>query len=174
MGKYHDTLDALVQSHGGGGSRSIPEGPQGGFPHMALPIKPTTQPGGKGVTKMKSFGKYILLLLAHIMVLFIGAIVLSLIFYALMQTKIGYYFVGHLTGGAPDITVVFLPCIISFFSCSAIADRLHAEKSLYALGVTLICANIVFLILNIFHGEAIMANIIQIVLGGLFIVTNRK
>lgn len=123
---------------------------------------------------MKSFGKYILLLIVHIVILLVGAFALGIVFSLLLQTRFGYYFVGHLTGGMPDVTMVFVPCVISFFLCSHIADRMNGGRALLALGITILLVHIISGALNLLNGSAVIANIIQIVLGIAFILTERN
>lgn len=122
---------------------------------------------------MKSFGNLLLLTIVHVLILFIGSGVTAAVFAFLMQTDFGYSFVGHLTGGMPDVAATLVSCVISFFFCQQIAERINAHKSLWWLGILIILSNLIFGLLNLAAGSGIAANIVQGIYG-IFIASSSK
>ena len=118
---------------------------------------------------LKAIGKYLLLLAVHVGTILICATAMSFIFYLLMKTDFGIGFVYHFTGGWPSASIVIIACSISYFLCSEIADRLNADRILFALGITILAFSIAFAIYNLIHSAGILSNIIQAILGIIFI-----
>lgn len=119
---------------------------------------------------MKALLKYLLLLVLNAAVLFLGMIAVSLLVVLLAKTTIGTLLVSNITGGAPDVAAVLVPCIASYFICSSVAKKLGGYRPLNALGWTVVLVSVISFVVNITSREPVASNIITAALGIAFII----
>lgn len=114
---------------------------------------------------MRSIGTFFLLLIVHFLILAIGALVLSLLFSALLSTAVGQFFVGHLTGGMPDVACILVPCLMSYAASNAICKKGAAPIVARVFGIFIVLLNLLFLMVNIAERASLIGSILQITLG---------
>ena len=99
-------------------------------------------------------------------------IILSVIYALLEYIGIAYWMTGIRAKWSDEVAVVIV-CLISYFVCSRISDKLKARKSLFVLGIVIVVLYGLSFISNIINGHVMIGYIMQMILGVVFIYSNR-
>lgn len=134
----------------------------------------TTPHTAKKPSFVKKLGHWGLLWIVHLAIYFFGSLVLSLLFGLLVETDLGARFVWDLTGGIPEYAIAFFPCIFSYIACTSLASRFCACGPLRALGIVIVVSNIIFFVSNLSGDGSLIASVVKIVFGIIFIATAKK
>ncbi|PWL46829.1 MAG: hypothetical protein DBY45_01790 [Clostridiales bacterium] len=121
---------------------------------------------------MKSIGKFLLLFITHMLIVVVIGIILSVIYALLEYIGIAYWMTGIRAKWSDEVAVVIV-CLISYFVCSRISDKLKARKSLFVLGIVIVVLYGLSFISNIINGHVMIGYIMQMILGVVFIYSNR-
>ena len=68
----------------------------------------------------------------------------SSLFFAIGQSGFGIRFIYHFTGGHPEISIIILGCVLSFFAVEWVSEKLSLERETRWAAKVLMVITVVF------------------------------